>query len=82
MNHELLDRENNTNLNPKTDADGIIRPYGWFINIDLPQQTITLILLARRERFFPVLTEGFHKKLFNAEVNHTLSHVQIKYSTK
>ena len=38
-------------LNPRLDEDGIIRYYGRMTNANLPQETITPILLPRKERF-------------------------------
>ena len=75
-----LNKQTATNpLNPKLDPDGIIRCYGRLTNADLPQETITPILLPRKERFVQLMIEDMHRKLFHAGVNHTLSQMRTKY---
>ena len=66
-------------LNPKLDEDGIIRCYGRMTNANLPQETITPILLPRKERFVELMIEEYHKRLLHAGVNHTLSQIRTKY---
>ena len=56
-------------LNPKLDKDGIIRCYGRMTNANLPQETITPILLPRKERFVELVIEEYHKKLLHAGVS-------------
>ena len=60
-------------------ADGIVRCFGRFTNADLPQETITPILLPRGEKFVHLLIEDRHKNLCHAGVNHTLSQIRSKY---
>ena len=50
------------------------------INANLPQETITLILLPQREKFVELMNnEEYHKSLLHAGVNHTLSQIRTKY---
>ena len=66
-------------LNPKLDEDGIIRCYRRMTNANLPQETITPILLPRKERFVELMIEEYHKRLLHAGVNHTLSQIRTEY---
>ena len=49
-------------LNPKLDEDGIIKCYGKMTNANLPQETITPIILPRKEKFVELMIEEYHKK--------------------
>ena len=67
-------------LNPKLGEYGIIRCYRRMINANLPQETITPILLPQREKFVELMNnEEYHKSLLHAGVNHTLSQIRTKY---
>ena len=58
-------------LNLKLDEDGIIRCYGRMTNTNLPQETITPILLPRKEKFIELMIEEYHERLLHAGVSHT-----------
>ena len=49
-------------LNPKLNKDGIIKCYGKMTNANLPQETITPIILPRKEKFVELMIEEYHKK--------------------
>jgi len=69
----------NNQLNPKLDSDGVVRCYGRFNNAAWDPGTITPVLLPREERLVQLMIEDYHKKLFHAGVNHTLSQIRMKY---
>ena len=58
-------------LNLKLDEDGIIRCYGRMTNTNLPQETITPILLPWKEKFIELMIEECHERLLHAGVSHT-----------
>ena len=66
-------------LNPKIENDGLIRCYRRLKNADLPEETISQILLPTREKIVELLKEDHHKKTFHVGVNHTLVQVRMKY---
>ena len=79
---ELNNQMQQSQLNPKIDDDdddGIIMCHGRFINVDLPEKTKTPLLVPRNERKVHLLVEDYHKKLFHAGVNHTLSQIRTTY---
>lgn len=79
---ELNNQMQQSQLNPKIDdddGDGIIMCHGRFINVDLPEKTKTPTLVPRNERKVHLLVDDYHKKLFHAGVNHTLSQIRTTY---
>ena len=66
-------------LNSKLDEDGIISCYGGMTNANLSQETITPILLPRKEKFVELMVEEYNKRLLYAGFNHTLSQIRTKY---
>ena len=66
-------------MNLKLNEDGIISCYGRMSNANVPQKTITLILLPRKEKFVEMMIEEYHKVQVHAGVSHTLSQISKKY---
>ena len=66
-------------LNSKLDEDGIIRCYGGTTKANLSQETMTPILLPRKEKFVELTIEEYNKRLLYTVFNHTLSQIRTKY---
>ena len=66
-------------LNPRIQADGIIRPHRCMINADLLEEKTTPILLPKRAYFTTLLIKYVHNQNFLAGISHTLALIRSKY---
>ena len=79
QNKQLKKEIERSQLHPKISRNGIIRVYGRLQNADLPEDTITPILLPRGENLTRKIIEDTHKRIYHSGVSHTLASIRIKY---
>ena len=58
-------------LNPRTHADDIIRVHGCMANADLREEKITPILLTKKAYFTTLLIKDIRNQNFHAGVSHS-----------
>ena len=66
-------------LGLKVDELGILRCYGWFLNVEVNERTKYPKLLPRHMRFTYLLIMEVHVRLIHAGIAHTLAQIRQEY---